>query len=71
MFNDLNKYLSLENCIMYADDINIFLKGSCYETLYEVVNEELLNTNNWLRANRLFLNTDKILISLLRYTETL
>ena len=41
--NDLNNCLTLGKCIMYADDTNIFLKSSCYETLYEAANKELVN----------------------------
>ena len=57
--NDLNKSLTSGNCIMYADDINVFLKNKCYEELYKIANQELINIDNWLSANRLILNTDK------------
>ena len=41
--NDLNNFLTLGKCIMYADDTNIFLKSNCYETLYEAANKELVS----------------------------
>ena len=44
---------------MYADDTNVFLKNKCYEELYKIANQELINIDNWLSANRLILNTDK------------
>ena len=57
--NDLNRSLTSGNCIMYADDTNMSLKNKCYEELYKIANQELININNWLSANRLILNTDK------------
>ena len=44
---------------MYADDTNVFLKNKCYEELYKIANQELINIDNWLSANWLILNTDK------------
>ena len=44
---------------MYADDTNVFLKNNCYEKLYKVANQELINIENWLSANQLILNIDK------------
>ena len=44
---------------MYADDTNVFLKNKCYEELYKIANQELINIDNWLLANRLILNIDK------------
>ena len=44
---------------MYADDTNVFLKNKCYEELYKIANQELINIDNWLSANQLILNTDK------------
>ena len=54
--NNLNNCLTLEKCIMYPDETNIFLKSNCCETLYEAANKELVNIDKWLLANRLFLN---------------
>ena len=55
---------------MYADDTNIILKSSCYETLYEAANKELVNIDKWLLANRLFLNTDKTHYVIFRTPKT-
>ena len=41
--NDLNRSLTSGNCIMYADDINVFLKNNCYEKLYKIINQELVD----------------------------
>ena len=37
----------------------MFLKNKCYEELYKIANQELINIDNLLSANRLILNTDK------------
>ena len=68
--NDLNKSLTSGNCIMYADDTNVFLKNKCYEELYKIANQELINIDNWLSANRLILNTDKTHYMIFRTTKT-
>ena len=59
--NDVNRNLTFDNCIMYADDTNVFLKNKCYEELYKIANQELINIDNWLSANLLIFNTDKTL----------
>ena len=62
--NDLNRSLTSGNCIMYADDTNVFLKNKCYEE------QELININNWLSANWLILNTDKTHYMIFRTAKT-
>ena len=49
--NDLNRSFTSGNCIMYADEINVFLKNNCNEKLYKIANQELINIDNWLSAN--------------------
>ena len=44
--NDLNRSLTSGNCIMYADGTNVFLKNKCYEELYKIANQELINIDN-------------------------
>ena len=55
---------------MYADDTNVFLKNKCYEELYKIANQELINTDIWLSANRLILNTDKTHYIIFRTAKT-
>ena len=57
--NNFKRSLTSGNCIMYADDTNVFLRNKCYEELYKIANQELINIDNWLSANWLILNTDK------------
>ena len=68
--NDLNRSLNSGNCIMYADDTNVFLKNKCYEELYKIANQELINIDNWLSANRLILNIDKTHYMIFRTAKT-
>ena len=57
--NDFNKCLTMGKCFMYADDTNVFFQDKCYKSLYATAQEQLLNIENWLLANRLSLNIDK------------
>ena len=68
--NDVNRSLTSGNCIMYADDINVFLKNKCYEEFYKIANQELINIDNWLLANRLILNTNKTHYMIFRTAKT-
>ena len=55
---------------MYADDTNVFLKIKCYQKLYKIANQELINIDNWLSENRLILNTDKTRYMIFRTAKT-
>ena len=66
----MSNSLTSGNCTMYADDTNVFLKNKCYEELYKIANQELINIDNWLSANRLILNTDKTHYMLFRTAKT-
>ena len=37
----------------------MFLKNKSYDEHYKIANQELINIDNWLSANRLILNADK------------
>ena len=41
---------------MFADDTNLFLSHSDINILFEKMNEELANVNNWFNDNKLSLN---------------
>ncbi|XP_065662820.1 uncharacterized protein LOC136085441 [Hydra vulgaris] len=57
--NDLcNASLKL-NSVMFADDTNLFLTNSDIKNLYADMNIELIKANNWFRANKLSLNSEK------------
>ena len=44
---------------MFADDTNLFYSHKDLKILFQVINEELVKTNNWFKANKLSLNADK------------
>ena len=57
--NDIfNASQSLFN-ILYADDNSIFLSGRDFDKLIRKLNAELVLVTEWLKANKLTLNTEK------------
>ena len=57
--NDLSQASQILDPIMFADDTNLFYSHSEIKTLFETVNCELENINQWFKANKLSLNIDK------------
>ena len=57
--NDLNKASNILNRIMFADDTNLFFSNHDIKTLFQIVNQELINIHEWFKANQLSLNTGK------------
>ena len=41
---------------MFADETNLFYSHEDLRILFQVINEELVKTNNWFKANKLSLN---------------
>ena len=41
--NDLNKESKMLNPIMFADDTNLFFSNHGVKTLFQIVNQELIN----------------------------
>ena len=64
--NDLAKISKNLYFILFADDTNIFFAHHSWETLQQIVNNELILVNKWFLANRLTLNIDKTNIILFR-----
>ena len=44
---------------MFADDTNFFYSHMNIITLFDTVNKELNNVNEWFKANKISLNTKK------------
>ena len=44
---------------MFADDTSVFIEGSCYETIINIMNVELSKISIWLKANKLTINIQK------------
>ena len=57
--NDLHKALNKADCILFADDTNIFAKHKTSEQVVDIVNSELNSLSKWLASNKLTLNITK------------
>ena len=58
--NDIYKSSSLFAFCLFADDTSIILANNNLKELETLVNRELGNVNEWLKANKLSLNIKKI-----------
>ena len=58
--NDIYKSSSLFAFYQFADDTSIILANNNLKELEKLINRELGNVNEWLKANKLFLNIKKI-----------
>ena len=38
---------------MFADDTNLFFKHKVLPTLFQIINDELINISNWFKLNKL------------------
>ena len=56
--NDI-KYCTKLSLLSFADDTTVYTSNTDLSTLYEIVNYELRNLNDWFCANRLSLNVKK------------
>ena len=56
--NDINNSLSITS-LCFADDTTVFYSSADITDLYQTMNIELHNLNQWFRANRLSLNASK------------
>ena len=57
--NDLPKASKLTEPLIFADDTSIFFSHSNSNYLENVLNNELLNIDVWLRCNKLLINVQK------------
>ena len=57
--NDFPHCLSRSSPNMYADDTTVTYSADDMETLCDDLNEELTNTSEWVRSNKLSLNASK------------
>ena len=57
--NDFPRCLNQSSCLSFADDITILLSDKNTKSLFKKGSNELLNIDNWLIANKIFLNSDK------------
>ena len=57
--NDFSRSPDLLFSILFADDTSVFIEGTSYDTVIDIVNKELERINIWLRANKLTININK------------
>ena len=57
--NDFSRASDILFSIMYADDTNVFIEGSTYDGIIDVLNVELTKLDTWLKANKLTINVKK------------
>ncbi len=57
--NDITSSSNKLNFVLYADDTNIFLQGKDLNELKSTLNEELKKVSDWIKSNKLMLNTSK------------
>ena len=57
--NDIHNASTLAKCILFADDLNIFLENTDRDVLYEQANAVLSDIYEYCKANLLIVNFDK------------
>ena len=62
--NDLPNSSNVLVPIMFADDTNLFFEHGNINTLFQIVNDELIKINEWFSANKQSLNVGKTKSSL-------
>ena len=63
--NDIQKTSDLLSFILFADDSNIFFSHENINQLIRIVNSELSKVTDWIKANKLSINLQKINFMLL------
>ena len=57
--NDLKNASNILDTMMFADDTNLIFTHKDITYLFEIVNQELENINQWFVSNKLSLNIEK------------
>ena len=57
--NDFSRSSDLLFSILFADDTSVFIEGTNYDQVIDIVNNELERINIWLKANKLTVNIKK------------
>ena len=60
--NDFSRSSDLLFSILFADDTSVFIEGHSYAEVIEILNNELLKVSDWLMANKLTINFEKVTI---------
>ena len=57
--NDFSRASDLLFSILFADDTSVFIEGTNYNNVFDILNKELKRVNIWLKSNKLTINTKK------------
>ena len=57
--NDLSNSTKVPDRVLFADDTNLYCSDGKIRALFETVNQELSQINDWFFAINLFLNVQK------------
>ena len=57
--NDLNNSTKVFDPVLFANDTNLFCSDNNIRALFETVNQEVSQINDWFIANKLSLNAEK------------
>ena len=57
--NDFSRSSDLLFSILFADDTSVFIEGTNFTNISQILNTELENVNIWLKANTLTVNIKK------------
>ena len=57
--NDIQDCLQFANATIYADDTALYCSSESMNNLQDKLNHDLASVTNWMRSNKLTLNTSK------------
>ena len=57
--NDISRSSDLLFSILFADDTSVFIEGTSYDKVIDIVTKKIELINIWLRANKLTINIKK------------
>ena len=60
--NDFSRSSDLLFSILFAYDTSVFMEGTNFTNISQILNTELENVNIWLKANKLTVNIRKHII---------
>ena len=67
--NDFSRASELLFSILFADDTSVFIEGTNYDKMIDILNIELKRVDKWLKANKLTINTKKSLYDISSYSN--
>ena len=60
--NDFSRSSDLLFSILFADDTSVFIEGTNYDKIIDILNKELKRIDIWLKANKLTIHIKKLII---------